>query len=71
MSSAVLILIMQTVFDQVRLESPLVTSKRLYAKDKFQRRFSRLSARSGYSLAKKNPARDDSRLKTVSEEPNG
>jgi hypothetical protein len=37
---------MQAVFDQVRLESSLVTSKRLYAKYKFQRRFSLQSAMS-------------------------
>jgi hypothetical protein len=31
---------MQTVFDQVRLESPLVTSKRLYARTNFSVVFS-------------------------------
>jgi hypothetical protein len=38
-------LIQQTAFDQVRPESPLVTIKRLYAKYKFQRHFSPLSAK--------------------------
>jgi hypothetical protein len=45
---------MQEVFDQVRLESPLVTSKRLYARTNFSAAF--LGNRPGAELSRNKKA---------------